>query len=31
MNKYLQNINKRIQEEINSFGVSLLHVKLSNK
>lgn len=29
MNKYLQNINKVIQEEINSFGMTLLHVKLS--
>ena len=26
MNKYSQNINKGIREEINSFGVTLLHV-----
>lgn len=31
MNKYLQNINRGIQEEINSFGATLLHVKLSSK
>lgn len=31
MNKYLQNINKGIQLEINSFGVTLLHIKLSSR
>ena len=31
MDKYLQNINKGIQVEINSFGATLLHVKLSIK
>ena len=31
MNKYLQNINKVIQEEINSFGMTLLHVKLYSR
>ena len=31
MNKYLQNINKGIQVEINSFGAMLLHVKLSSR
>ena len=31
MNKYLQNINKGIKEEINSFGMTLLHVKLYSR
>ena len=31
MNKYLQNIHRGIQEEINSFGAMLLHVKLSSR
>ena len=31
MNKYLQNINRGIQVEINSFGATLLNVKLSSK
>ena len=31
MNKYLQNINRGIQAEINSFGATLLHVKLFSK
>ena len=31
MDKCLQNINKGIKEEIKSFGVTLLHVKLSSR